>query len=201
MGKETFGRWAAAYALPGVIVLLLAGCSGVLPKKHDLAISSFKTFGEAHDGYDKVVVNQTTVADLKTLGFDPDKSSNIAQLTYLEVLQQFLPRDGMPFSTIPTAVQTCITAQNRCIGYAVTPKVTNQKREGSVFLDFFNFRRKTSITGWQADSIFVLLDGTVVYKLWSGEPNIETSSTSINPLGPVQDLGSAVGRAIPSASY
>ena len=202
MTRSRFGRRAMACTLALSVALGLGGCvAHILPKKHELAITSFKTFGQTRDGYEKVVVNQTTIADLKSLGFDPDKSANIQQITYLDVVQAFLPRQDMPFSTVPTSVQTCVAAQNRCIGYAVAPKVSDSTRTGSIFLDFFNFRRRTEVNGWQAAGMFVLLDGVVVYKLWSGEPNIHTSSTQINPLGPVQDLGAAAGKMVPSPNF
>ena len=202
MTTSLFGRRGLARVLLMGAALGLGACTvHILPQKHDLAITSFKTFDQTRSGYDKVVVNQTTIADLKALGFDPDRSSNIEQITYLDVVQAFLPRQDMPFSTVPTSVQTCVAAQNRCIGYLVDPKVSDSARTGSIFLDFFNFRRRTETKGWQASSMFVLLDGVVVYKLWAGEPNIHTISTQVNPLGPVQDLGAAAGKMVPSPSY
>lgn len=202
MTTTRLGPQAVSCALFVAALLALGACTAhILPQKHDLAITSFKTFDQTRSGYDKVVVNQTTIADLKALGFDPDQSSNIQQITYLDVVQAFLPRQDMPFSTVPTSVQTCVAAQNRCIGYLVAPKVSDSARTGSIFLDFFNFRRRTETKGWQASSIFVLLDGVVVYKLWSGEPNIHTISTQVNPLGPAQDLGSAIGKMVPSPNY
>ena len=202
MTKKNIGRRASACALALGAVFGLGACTAhILPKKHELAITSFKTFGETRDGYDKVTVNQTTLADLKALGFDPDKSANIQQITYLDVVQAFLPRQDMPFSTVPTSVQTCVAAQNRCIGYVLGPKVSDSTRTGSIFLDFFNFRRRTEVNGWQANSMFVLLDGVVVYKLWAGEPNIHTITTTVNPLGPAQDLGSAAGKMVPSPNF
>ncbi len=202
MTTSHIGRRAKACVLTVGAMLGLGACTAhILPQKHELAITSFKTFDQTRSGYDKVVVNQTTIADLKALGFDPDRSANIQQVTYLDIVQAFLPRQDMPFSTVPTSVQTCVAAQNRCIGYLVAPKVSDTARTGSIFLDFFNFRRRSETKGWQASTIFVLLDGVVVYKLWSGEPNIHTITTTVNPLGPAQDLGSAVGKVVPSPSY
>ena len=201
MTTSHVGRRASRALAIGAVLGLGACTAHILPQQHELAITSFHTFDQTRTGYDKVVVNQTTIADMKALGFDPDKSANIQQITYLDVVQSFLPRQDMPFSTVPTSVQTCVAAQNRCIGYVIAPKVSDSNRTGSIFLDFFNFRRRTETKGWAASSMFVLLDGVVVYKLWSGEPNIHTISTKVNPLGPAQDLGSAIGKVVPSPSY
>lgn len=201
MRTSLSGRARACALLVSAMLVLGACHAHILPQQHELAITSFHTFDQTRTGYDKVVVNQTSIADLKALGFDPDRSANIQQITYLDVVQAFLPRQDMPFSTVPTSVQTCIAAQNRCIGYLVAPKVSDSARTGSIFLDFFNFRRRTEMKGWTASSMFVLLDGVVIYKLWSGEPNIHTISTHVNPLGPAQDLGSAIGKVVPSPSY
>lgn len=189
---------AAAQALAISLAASLGACTNVLPSKHDVAIAAFPSFEEARSAYGKVIIDQSTIADLKAIGFDPEKTQNIRQVTYLQILQAFVPRQDVPFSTVPTSVQNCIAAQTRCIGYAIAPKVSHEKRVGSVMLDFFNFRRKTETTGWSAEALFVLLDGVVVYKLWSGDPNLNATSTAVNPLGPLQNLGAILERAIPT---
>ena len=50
------------------------------------------------------------------------------------------------------------------------------------------FNRKTRKTGWNFNALIVLNRGKVVYKLWSGEPNLERYETKKKPLGPLQEL-------------
>ena len=47
--------------------------------------------------------------------------------------------------------------------------------------------------------MFVLDDGLVIYKVWSGTPNIDEYQDTNNPLGPLQGIGS--GAVTPSISY
>lgn len=172
-----------------------------MPKKHDLAVPAFQTYDSMHAAFARVTPARTTLSDLKAIGFDPAATPNIREVNYLQIAQIFLPHPGIPFSAMPAGVQACVAAQERCTGYIVDPKVTSEKRVGNVALDIFNFRRKTVTTGWSADAMFVLLDGVVVYKVWSGEPRMDSSSTTINPLGPLQNLGGVLERAVPPPKY
>lgn len=187
--------------LVGLGALGLTGCGGVLPKRQTVTASTFTSYAEARQAYDRVTVGKTTVTDLKALGFDPATSPNVKELTYLEVMNTFMPHDGIPVSELPKSIQNCIAAQTECVGYALAPGVRHDNRSGSWFLDFFDFKRTVHSTGWNVDTLFVVLDGTVVYKLMSGTAHLDKTSVSKNPLGPLQNLGSALNRAIPSVHY
>ena len=65
------------------------------------------------------------------------------------------------------------------------------------WLDLLNFRRKTRETGWKFKALFVIVDDVVVDKLWSGDPYIVQERDTRNPLGPFQDFGGLIMRAIP----
>ena len=69
------------------------------------------------------------------------------------------------------------------MAFEITVRKYDSQRYGNVFLDLFNFRRKTS---WLFQAIIVLKDGIVVYKLSSGEPMTGELRDSKNPLGPLQ---------------
>lgn len=172
-----------------------------MPRRSDVAVPAFETYTAMRAAFDKVRPAETMLEDLKRIGFDPETTPNIRQVNYLQVIQVFLPHPGMPYAAMPADVQACVAAQSRCVGYIVDPRVTREKRVGSVALDIFNFRRKTVTTGWSASAMFVLLDGIVIYKSWSGEPHIDSSSTVINPLGPLQNLGGILERAVPPPKY
>ena len=64
---------------------------------------------------------------------------------------------------------------------------------GSFFLNFFQFRKKTEITGWLFDATIVLVDDTVVYKLWQGSPSIVRKKQETKPLGFTQDFDFRIG--------
>jgi hypothetical protein len=195
------GRRLSAALLMGLAALGLTACGGALPKRQTVTASTFSGYDQARLAYDRVSVGQTTVKDLKALGFDPATSPNVKELTYLEVMNTFMPHDGIPVTELPESIQKCIAAQTECVGYALAPGMRRDNRSGSWFLDFFDFKRTVHSTGWNVDALFVVLDGTVVYKLMSGTPHLDETSVSKNPLGPLQNAGTLFNRAIPPVRY
>jgi hypothetical protein len=94
-------------------------------------------------------------------------------------------------------IPICINAKAECQAYKFEPKIIHTKRYGNVFLDLFNFKRKSQESGWQFSALIVLIDDTVVYKLWSGNPLINEDLETRNPLGPLQNPGDSVKGAVP----
>ncbi|WP_231480496.1 hypothetical protein [Thiomonas sp. FB-Cd] len=71
----------------------------------------------------------------------------------------------------------------------------DHKRVGSFWLDFLDFRRRTITSGWRFKMLMLVVDDRVVYKIWSGQPDISEVQSTTNPLGPLQGFGeSALGR-------
>jgi hypothetical protein len=60
-------------------------------------------------------------------------------------------------------------------------------------LDLLNFRRDTVTTGWKLSVLIVVIDNQVVYKQWSGQPQIHTTVHRTNPLGPLQSIDESFG--------
>ena len=65
---------------------------------------------------------------------------------------------------------------------------------GNILLDIFGFERQTVDSGWSAEVVLLMQDGHVAYKLMSGRPRIEDTHDSIQPLGPLQDIGNTAVR-------
>ena len=96
---------------------------------------------------------------------------------------------------MPLAIKHCLTS-SECRGYKVDVVNTKSKRVGNAFMDILNFKRVTEKTGWSFTALLIIHDGILVYKIWSGVPNIETKKHRSNPLGPLQDSGKAIGDLI-----
>ena len=71
-----------------------------------------------------------------------------------------------------------------------------QRREGSFWLDFFNFKRTTAVAGWRFDGLVVVRGELVVFRNFGGEARIDRTERQVNPLGPLQRAGDAVGARI-----
>ena len=65
---------------------------------------------------------------------------------------------------------------------------TKAKRYGNACLDVTGFVKKTHETGWQFKGLLLIREGRVVYKLASGQPNVDRYDKKVRPLGPLQEL-------------
>ncbi len=185
-------RWIGRLALAAAL-LAMAGCSTLLPSSKETVESPWKNFDEAKAAYEKVIPGITTMADLKGLGFDPVASPNLQILTYLDVAATLL---AIPPEELDEGLRQCLRARTNCRAYVFEPKRIHTKRIGNFWLDFFNFRRISSETGWRFKALLVLVDGQVTYKLWSGAPHIEEFRDQRNPLGPFQGANDMLFRLL-----
>jgi len=179
----------SVYSLVIAAIMALSGCAGLLPSVKNTTESPWQSFTEAKREFDKIVPNQTTREDLKSMGFDPFETANVNLITYLDLTQKFMPNPSIKLEDLDPGIQACLRVREACQGYEVSPKVLNARRYGNVLLDLFNFRRKQETRGWHFMALLVLQEDLVVYKLWGGEPNISQFEDKKNPLGPFQNIG------------
>jgi|TARA_R110002096_G_scaffold268308_8_gene462050 hypothetical protein len=176
------------------LMAFLAACGSPLPRTEDKTKSPWANFDEAMTAYEKVILNKSTVDDLRGLGFDPYSTPNVKILSYLDLIQQFMPTNSVTLDQLPNSVQTCLAKQEACLAYEAHPGTVKRKRVGSVFLDLLGFKRKTIETGWRFNALIVLDNGVAVYKIWSGVPIIDSEKSRKNPLGPLQGSGGSLAR-------
>lgn len=179
-----------------VICLLLNGCASLLPSSKQDVKSPWDTFADAKYAFDQIQIHETTSEDLKGLGYDPTITPNMELLTYLEVVQIFLPNQSIRKEDLDEGVLKCILAKDACSAYEINLKKRREKRFGNVFLDLFGFRRQTKISGWEFRAIVVMHDDLVVYKISGGKPNIDELRDEKKPLGPLQDSGAILRRIV-----
>jgi hypothetical protein len=182
-----------------LVTLVLVGCGGLglLPRQTDIKNTNFRNYQAVETAYQQITPGATRASDLGQIGFDASESPNVEMLSYLGVIERFMPRDSIKFDNLDPAVQACIEARDRCTAYVFRPERLHQKRTGSFLLDLFGFERQTVSYGWSAEVMLLVLDGRVAYKVMSGHPNIQNFEDKVQPLGPLQDLG---GAAVHTAS-
>ncbi|HEU5070542.1 MAG TPA: hypothetical protein VFV96_09030 [Verrucomicrobiae bacterium] len=189
-------NWRRAEVVVGCGLLVFAvGCSSVLPTTRTTFKSQWTNYADVQAAFDQIVPYQTTTTDLKALGFDPQTTPNIKVLTYVEVIQHFMPNPGITKADLDPAVLACIEARDQGRAYLIELSDIKSKRYGSVLLDIFGFKRRTHVTGWRFNGLILLTDHLVVYKLASGEPDVSTDEQRIKPLGPLQELDAALAGA------
>lgn len=172
-------------------VCLLTACTSLLPTSVDKSVQPWMTFEEAKASYDKIEPFATDLDAVHKLGFDPFKTPNMKILNHAQVVQTVLPPPIHDNGVVPAGIRECIKAQEACQGFYMEPNRLNRNRVGNFMLDFMNFRRETITTGWKFGALIVVVGNMVVYKQWSGSPNLLEESVQRNPLGPLQGLGSS----------
>ncbi|MEW6306231.1 MAG: hypothetical protein AB1705_22420 [Verrucomicrobiota bacterium] len=175
------------------MALLQTGCSSLFTSGRSTVKSPWNNFAEAKAAFDKIEPGKTKKLELQEIGFDPYTNPNVRILTYLDIMNRFLPNNSMRLEDLPPAVRDCLKAQERSQAYELDINVTRSQRYGNLFLDMFAFNRKTRETGWNFKALVLFNDGMVVYKLWSGQPNLERYEQKKKPLGPLQELDGSVG--------
>lgn len=177
-----------------VFVLLTSGCTSLLPTARQENPTPWQSYAAAESMFAKVIPNQTRTAGLKALQIDAAVTPNIALLNHADLLRRFASGSTLTADVIDAGLRACLALQTRCNALEIDQSHMDRKRVGNFWLDVFNFERKVDITGWRFNALFVLQDDLVVYKLWSGKPNIRAYEEEKNPLGPLQGFGDSLVR-------
>ncbi len=177
--------------------LLLSGCGSLLPTTKSITESPWDTFDDAKKNFDRVLPYKTKDEDLKALNFHPYVTENVEILTYLDIIQRFLPNPSMQMKDLDEGLQECLLYKELCYAYEVNIEEVKTKRSGNVILDLFGFRRKREDYGWHFNALIILNENLVIYKLWGGKPNTHKFYQKKKPLGPFQDSESIMREATP----
>ena len=174
-----------------LVAFIVSGCAALLPGGRQETVAPWHSFEDVKAAYDRIEPYVTKVADLRALGYDPAKTPNVTILNYSQVVKTAVPQPSFSIEDQPQGIRDCIRAADRCVGYTLEQSQIKRKRVGNFFLDFLNFDRETRISGWRFSALIVVVDATVVYKQWSGQPLVRQIDRNRNPLGPLQGVGDA----------
>lgn len=178
------------------VMSLTVGCHSLFPTDETIIDSRWTSFDDVETGFEKITPYETTVADLRTLGFDPAASPNMKILTYVDIVQTFLPNPTLHKEDLPAAVRECIKVKEKSCAYLVELEVIHNKRHGNLLLDVFGFNRRTHRSGWCFKGLILINGDLVVYKLSSGEPRVARDENKVRPLGPFQEVDFSVTSAV-----
>jgi hypothetical protein len=192
-GKSDTRRYARVVASL-LVTTVLVGCGGLglLPRKADIKNTNFRSYAAVETAYQTISPGATRISDLGQIGFDAVESPNVEVVSYLGVIERFMPRDSIKFDQLDPAVQSCIEARDHCSAYIFKPERIHEERTGNWFLDILGFERESVSYGWSAEVMLLVQDGRVVYKVMDGKPRINSYKDDVEPLGPFQDLGATV---------
>ena len=170
-----------------VVPVALLGCTSLLPSSRTDA-PSFQSFAAARETIESVQPFKSTVATLKDQGISPTMLPNTVILTYSDIIHRVVSSNILTKQDLDPGVVHCIDARDACRGWEISVSHVDKKRNGNFWSDVFNFSRHTQTTGWRFNALILMVDDTVVYRTWGGQPTIHTDDEQNNPLGPLQAI-------------
>jgi hypothetical protein len=171
-----------------LVAVGLSACTSLLPKTHSEA-SAFKSFDAAKAAIESLIPMQSDQDTLVALGIEAGKQPNTTLLTHADVVRRFVPTGVLTKQDLDPGVVACIEAKDSCRGLELVASRIDKARTGNFFTDFFNFNRRTDTTGWRFNALILMVNQTVVYRTWGGQPSVSETEIHNNPLGPLQDVG------------
>ena len=187
-------RRAIPKALIVGIAFALTACSGLLPSGKQQTQTPWHSYADAQAMFEKIIPGTTRLAELKSLGVDPEQTPNVAYLGHTDLLRRLIPASTFDIRLLDPGLQQCVSLQSSCFAYEIEQMSLDRQRFGNFWMDFFNFQRQINVTGWQFDAVVVIKNDTVVFKHWSGKPSIRSLERESSPLGPFQSIGPALVR-------
>jgi len=172
-------------------------CESALPHQETRVTSPWSSFEKAKADFDQIEPGSTTTKQLAPLGYDPFGGENVAVLTYMDIFERFVPNASMTLEQQDEAIQRCVSARNRCIGYLRIAMEELDREYGNFWLNLFEFKTETEVAGFEFESTLVIVDDVVVYKLWEGHPAVLKRQTRTKPLGFLNDFDIKVGLKFP----
>jgi hypothetical protein len=157
--------------IAGVIaVLALIGCGALtlLPRQNDPIPVRFMTIKDLASAYARVQPGLTRASQLARMGFDTSSTGSQA-LSYLGVMERFMPRDSVHFDRLDAAVQDCIAARDHCTALVFRPMDRSFAPARNGILSAFGLGAAAATD--QAPEVTLLVrDGRVAFKMISGMP-------------------------------
>lgn len=152
-----------------LITLALVGCGGLglLPYRSDSGSNGFASLTALKSAYRAVKPGTTLASDLSGLGFDATRAPNVQVLSYLGVIERFMPRDTLHFDKLAPAVQACIDARDRCTAY-VFRSAGPAGQGGRGLLAGLLGSGEAAAASWSGEVVLLVQDGRVAYKAISG---------------------------------
>ena len=170
------------------LLLVSVGCSSLLPTQTVNTQTQWASYEDVHAVVSSIRTGDS-LAHLRTIGIDVNSTANIESLTYLDIASRFgLIGYRDKIVIVPKGVKKLMAAAEKGSGYELVIESTHHERIGSFWADFFQFRKKTHITGWKYSVLFIVVDDEVQYVLSKGSPNIDRMEKHKNPLGPFQKI-------------
>lgn len=164
-GSRRYARITAAF----LVMLALVGCAGLglLPYRSYAQKSAFTSYTALESAYRAVQPGTTLASDLGHLGFSVTGSSNVQVLSYLGVIERFMPKNSIRFDRLAPAVRACIDARDRCTGYIFRVSKGAAGTAGNL-LSLIGEPTPARASGWPVEVVLLVQNGRIAYKAMLG---------------------------------
>ena len=183
--------WLALAALS-----CLAGCASLLPTSKVEMKMPWQNYAEAKATFDRIIIRHTTIDELNAMAISAEATPNIVSLNHTDLLRRLANVPLLDPGMLDDGLRACLIKRQKCTGLEIEQTHTERERIGSFWLDVLGFRQETSVSGWRFNAVIVLDENVVIFKVWSGQPNIRRLEEERNPLGPLQGVGAALMRKL-----
>lgn len=178
-----------------VMLAGLAGCGSLLPRSESEDVSPFQSYEAARSALEQVRPYETSLEQLRALGFDIGRSANVERVPYPQWVGMIV-HPGTPLDQTEDGIRDCIAAGPLCQALVFRFGRVERERRGAFLADFFNFHRLTRTFGWRFEGTVLVRNGTVLFRNHGGQPTIELVEDRWNPLGPFQSIGESASRVV-----
>jgi hypothetical protein len=162
-GDRRFGRRLGIWCVAVVLLLFLLAANllrHVSPDANaaDVPLTALKA------AYARVVPGETAAPELSRLGFDTGRAG-VKRLSYLGLMEKFVPRDSADFDRLAPAAQKCLATPEGCSAYLFRLA----RAHGSEAQAAFGFVNAAEAAApGVVEVLFLIHDGRVVHKAMSG---------------------------------
>ena len=154
-----------------IAVLAMVGCGALtlLPRQNDPVPVRLVTIKDLAAAYGRVQPGTTRATQLTAMGFDLGMANSQA-LSYLGVMERFMPRDSVRFDRLSAAVQDCIVARDHCTALVFRSMERARSSAGAGILTAFGLGAAAAGTERPPEVTLLVRDGRVTFKMISGLP-------------------------------
>jgi hypothetical protein len=164
-GGRTFRTLLALAVLAGILLGAWEALGVWQHETQQTARRGFRSLQQLENAYARVTAGQTRASQLAHAGFDV-AAPGAHSLSYLGVVERFLPRDSLQFDRLDPAVRSCFEARDGCTAYIfrLGGKPDAARDTAGLFVPAA-FAKPT-----MAEVTLLIRDGRVTYKTISGLP-------------------------------
>lgn len=196
-------------------IFMLVGCATLQPsgsERSSVSAPKWANYEEFARDTKLIVLYQTTLDELKNIGFHPNLVPNTKIIKDVRI--HLLPRQNDVVDLLPPGGKACYLNFTECPGFSFNVKKIDIQGVGSTWLRVIKIQKEDITTGWKGEfEVFVLprkyLDANaigasgeelvVAFMKLGGMPNIQEVVVKKTPLGPL-DIAIGAGRKMAPVS-